>query len=154
MKQDARTSLDKIGLEVSEEQTVAGLPVGGQLVEIAREIDKTNMKLIVFDEPTAVLTEIEAQRLLDTMKKIASEGVAVIFISHKLNEIIQVSDRITVMWDGKQVCTVEKKDTDAIRLAESDGSDAALMPVPLQKNGIWMTEESSCQSGTWSTYAW
>ena len=119
MKQDARTSLDKIGLEVSEEQTVAGLPVGYmQFVEIAREIDKTNMKLIVFDEPTAVLTEIEAQRLLDTMKKIASEGVAVIFISHKLDEIIQVSDRIMVMRDGEQVCTVEKKDTDAIRLAE------------------------------------
>lgn len=119
MKQDARTSLDKIGLEVSEEQTVAGLPVGYmQFVEIAREIDKTNMKLIVFDEPTAVLTEIEAQRLLDTMKKIASDGVAVIFISHKLDEIIQVSDRIMVMRDGEQVCTVEKKDTDAIRLAE------------------------------------
>lgn len=119
MKQDARKSLDKIELEVSEEQTVSGLPVGYmQFVEIAREIDKTNMKLIVFDEPTAVLTEIESQRLLDTMKKIASEGVAVIFISHKLDEIIQVSDRIMVMRDGEQVCTVEKKDTDAIKLAE------------------------------------
>lgn len=119
MREDARQSLDKIGLDVSEEQSVAGLPVGYmQFVEIAREIDKTNMKLIVFDEPTAVLTEVEAQRLLDTVKKIASEGVAVIFISHKLDEIIQLSDTIMIMRDGENVSTVDKHDTNVIQLAE------------------------------------
>ena len=119
MKADARRSLDKIGLDVSEEQQVSGLPVGYmQFVEIAREIDKTNMKLIVFDEPTAVLTEIEAQRLLNIVKKIASEGVAVIFISHKLDEVIQLCDTIMVMRDGEHVCTVNKEDTDVVRLAE------------------------------------
>ena len=119
MREDARKSLDKIGLDISENQSVSGLPVGYmQFVEIAREIDKTNMKLIVFDEPTAVLTELEAQRLLDTIKKLASQGVAVIFISHKLDEIIRISDTIMVMRDGEHVCTVDKKDTDVIRLAE------------------------------------
>lgn len=129
MKADARRSLDKIGLDVSEEDQVSGLPVGYmQFVEIAREIDKTNMKLIVFDEPTAVLTEIEAQRLLSIVKKIASEGVAVIFISHKLDEVIQLCDTIMVMRDGEHVCTVDKKDTDVVRLAElmvGRGIDAA-----------------------------
>ncbi len=119
MQEDARKALDKIGLEVPETQKVAGLPVGFmQFVEIAREIDKTGMKLIVFDEPTAVLTEIEAERLLETLKKIASEGVAVIFISHKLDEIIQVSDTIMVLRDGEHVCTVDKKDTNVRNLAE------------------------------------
>lgn len=119
MKRDARRSLDKVGLDVPEDRLLAGLPVGYmQFVEIAREIDKTNMKLIVFDEPTAVLTEIEAQKLLDAITKIAAEGVAVIFISHKLDEIIQIADTIMVMRDGEQVCTVDKKNTDVVSLAE------------------------------------
>lgn len=119
MKSDARKSLDRIGLELSENETVDGLPVGFmQFVEIAREIDKTNMKLIVFDEPTAVLTEIEAQKLLDTIQMISREGVAVIFISHKLDEIMQVSDTIMVMRDGENVCTLKKQDTSVRQLAE------------------------------------
>ena len=119
MGQDARVALDKIGMNINENQTVAGLPVGFmQFVEIAREIDKTGIKLIVFDEPTAVLTESEAQRLLTTMQKIASEGVAIIFISHKLDEIMQVADTIMIMRDGEHVKTLDKKDTDIVNLAE------------------------------------
>lgn len=119
MKADARRSLDRIGLELAENETVDGLPVGFmQFVEIAREIDKTNMKLIVFDEPTAVLTEIEAQKLLDTIEMISREGVAVIFISHKLDEIMQVSDTVMVMRDGENVCTLRKEDTSVGQLAE------------------------------------
>ncbi|MDO4267776.1 MAG: sugar ABC transporter ATP-binding protein [Eubacteriales bacterium] len=119
MGQDARRSLDKIGLNIREDEPVSGLPVGYmQFVEIARELDKSNMKLIVFDEPTAVLTEVESQRLLDTMKKIASEGVAVIFISHKLDEVMEVSDTIMILRDGEHIKTVNKEDTDVIALAE------------------------------------
>lgn len=119
MGHDARVALDKIGMNINENQTVAGLPVGFmQFVEIAREIDKTGIKLIVFDEPTAVLTESEAQRLLTTMQKIASEGVAIIFISHKLDEIMQVADTIMIMRDGEHVKTLDKKDTNIVNLAE------------------------------------
>lgn len=119
MRVDTKISLEKIGLDLDENRLIAGLPVGFmQFVEIARELDKKNMKLIVFDEPTAVLTESEAQRLLDTIKHIASKGVAVIFISHKLDEIMQVADNITVLRDGENVCTISQKDASVIKLAE------------------------------------
>lgn len=132
MKKDARTALNNIGLDISEDDYVAGLPVGFmQFVEIARETDKKNMRLIVFDEPTAVLTEIESQRLLDTIKKLASMGVAVIFISHKLQEVMNISDTIVVLRDGENVKTISAKDTNVTELAECmvghdiDSSDIA-----------------------------
>ena len=119
MRKDSREALNKVGMSISEDALVDGMPVGYmQFVECAREIDKKNVKLIVFDEPTAVLTESEAHRLLESMKYIASLGVAVIFISHKLDEVLSVSDRIVVMRDGELVNTLEKDKTSAIELAE------------------------------------
>lgn len=82
---------------LDERTTVEGMPVGYmQFIECAREIDKKNIKLIVFDEPTAVLTEVEAKRLLEAISGIAAAGVGIIFISHKLDEVISISDRIVV----------------------------------------------------------
>lgn len=119
MTADAKRDLEKVGMTVSESEPVEGLPVGFmQFVEIAREIDKQGIKMIVFDEPTAVLTETESQRLLKTIKNITEDGVSVIFISHKLDEVIQAADTIMVMRDGEHVATVDKKDTDVIKLAE------------------------------------
>lgn len=119
MTADAKRDLEKVGMTVSEGELVEGLPVGFmQFVEIAREIDKKDIKMIVFDEPTAVLTETESQRLLETIKTISGDGVSVIFISHKLDEIIQAADTIMVMRDGEHVATVDKKDTDVMKLAE------------------------------------
>ena len=98
---------------------VAGLPVGYmQFIEIAREIDKTGIKLLVFDEPTAVLTESEAERLLETMKVIASKGIAIVFITHRLDEVMAVADSMTVLRDGEFVARREIKDTSASEIAE------------------------------------
>lgn len=119
MGQETRTALDKVGLGVSEWSLVEGMPVGYmQFIEIAREIDKTGIQVIVFDEPTAVLTETESKRLLNVMKKIAEDGVGIIFISHKLDEIIDVADTIMVMRDGEQVTTIPAQGVTAIQLAE------------------------------------
>lgn len=119
MKNDARRALDKVGLGIDEWSLVEGMPVGYmQFVEIAREIDKKDIKVIVFDEPTAVLTESESQRLLEVMKNIAASGVGILFISHKLDEVIQVSDRIMVMRDGEHITTIPGKSATAIQLAE------------------------------------
>ena len=119
MAADTRKALDTIGLGVEEYAMVAGMPVGYmQFVEIAREIDKTGIKLLIFDEPTAVLTESEAERLLDTMRVIASQGVAIIFITHRINEVIDVTDAMTVMRDGTFVERLETKNTSAARIAE------------------------------------
>ncbi len=119
MASDTRAALNTIGLGVEDYAMVAGMPVGYmQFVEIAREIDKTGIKLMIFDEPTAVLTESEAERLLDTMRVIASKGIAIIFITHRINEVIDVTDSMTVLRDGTFVDRLETKDTTAARIAE------------------------------------
>ena len=119
MAEDTRVALNTIGLGVEDYARVAGMPVGYmQFIEIAREIDKTGIKLLIFDEPTAVLTETEAERLLETMRVIASKGIAIIFITHRINEVIEVTDSMTVLRDGTFVDRLETKDTTAARIAE------------------------------------
>ena len=93
MAKDTRQALNRVGLNIDEWVTIAGLPVGHmQFIEIAREIDKTDLKLLVFDEPTAVLTESEADNLLSTMKRLAESGIAILFITHRLSEVMQMPD--------------------------------------------------------------
>ncbi|MCL2828529.1 MAG: sugar ABC transporter ATP-binding protein [Oscillospiraceae bacterium] len=119
MNADARRALDTIGMDIAEYARVAGLPVGYmQFVEIAREIDKENIKLLVFDEPTAVLTESEADQLLAVMKTIAAKGIAVIFITHRLSEVMEVADRMTVLRDGEVVTEKPIADTDVVEIAQ------------------------------------
>lgn len=119
MRQDAERALDTIGLQIEEYAKVAGLPVGYmQFIEIARELDKTGIQLLVFDEPTAVLTESEADRLLEAMRVIASKGIAIIFITHRLDEVMAVADSMTILRDGEYVARKEIKDTSAVEIAE------------------------------------
>jgi len=119
MNKDARKALDTLGIDIEEWARVAGLPVGHmQFVEIAREIDKENIKLLVFDEPTAVLTESEADNLIDAMKKLAAKGIAILFITHRLDEVIQAADNVTILRDGELVATRKTEETNVIELAE------------------------------------
>ena len=119
MNKDSRKALDTMDMGIAEYTQVAGLPVGHmQFVEIAREIDKTGVRLLVFDEPTAVLTEAETQNLLAAIRRLAAQGIGIIFISHRLDEIIQVSDRVTILRDGELVTTKDTKDTSAIEIAQ------------------------------------
>ena len=119
MSADARKALDAIGMDISEHVRLAGLPVGyKQFVEIAREIDKQNIKLLVFDEPTAVLTESEAQQLLGVMQSLAKKGIAIVFITHRLSEVMDVAERMTVLRDGEVVASKAIADTDVVEIAE------------------------------------
>jgi len=120
MSQEARAALDSIGMmNIDEYAMVAGMPIGyKQFVEIAREIDKTGIKLLVFDEPTAVLTESEAEKLLGIMRLIASKGIAIIFITHRLTEVMEVADSITILRDGEFVTRKAIKDTNVVEIAE------------------------------------
>lgn len=119
MNEDARKALDVLDMDIDEFLPVAGLPVGHmQFIEIAREIDKDNIKILVFDEPTAVLAEAEAQNLLSAIKKLAAKGIGIIFISHRLDEIIEVADKVTVLRDGEHVATKNIKDTNKFEIAQ------------------------------------
>ena len=119
MEADAKKALSTIGMDIEQHVKVAGLPVGYmQFVEIAREIDKTNIKLLVFDEPTAVLTESEADRLLEVMRKIAQKGIAIIFITHRLTEVMDVADDITILRDGELVTSKSISEISVPEIAE------------------------------------
>lgn len=119
MDNDARKDLDRLNIDVKETKKISELPIGYmQFTEIAREIDKEDVRLIIFDEPTAVLTEGEAESLLSSVKRLAESGIAILFITHKLDEVMEIADNITVLKDGTQIVTVKKEETSVIQLAE------------------------------------
>lgn len=116
---DARAALDLVGLSVDEWAPMAGMPVGHmQFVEIAREVDKKNARALIFDEPTAVLTESEATDLLRVMRSLADKGLGILFITHRLDEVLAVADDITVLRDGEVVAGLDPKATTVGRIAE------------------------------------
>lgn len=107
MKKSAQRAIDTLGVQLDPDTLVSEMPVGHkQFIEIAREIDREKVKMLVLDEPTAVLTESEAEILLGAMKNLAASGVSIIFISHRLNEITEACDKIVVLRDG--IIVVEK----------------------------------------------
>lgn len=104
--------LSKLGLEISPETTIARLTVAQQqLVEIGRAL-VTDARLLVMDEPTAALTPGEVESLFKILRELTADGLAVIFISHRLDEVFTIANRITVLRDGQTVDTrpVEKYD--------------------------------------------
>lgn len=99
--------LKKVGLDESPTTTIDNMGVGKQqLVEIAKALAK-DVKLLILDEPTAALQENDSQKLLALLKELQGQGITSILISHKLNEISQVADRITVIRDGASVSTLD-----------------------------------------------
>ncbi len=146
MRADARRALDRVGLAVDEWLPVAGLPVGHmQFIEIAREVDKEMLRLLIFDEPTAVLTETEAVRLLDAMRVFADAGVAVLFITHRLDEVKAVADRMTVLRDGEVVGTPDPRTTSVVRIAELMVGRPAQAPAERRAPGPSAGTVLSCE---------
>jgi len=119
MRAIAEKSIELLGVEISPDTLVAEMPVGHkQFTELAREIHRPEMKVLVLDEPTAVLTESEAQVLLTSLRKLAATGIAIIFITHRLQEILDICDRIVILRDGQVVKEVATRDTDIGQVAE------------------------------------
>ena len=114
-KQEARKKVEEIskryGLNVDLDAKVEDITVGmQQRVEILKMLYRDN-EILIFDEPTAVLTPQEIEELMATMKEFAREGKSILFISHKLNEIMEVSDRVSVLRKGKYIGTVNTSET-------------------------------------------
>ncbi len=110
--------MEKYGLHVDLDKKISDVTVGmQQRTEILKMLYRDN-EVLIFDEPSAVLTPQEIDDLMKTMKRLANEEKSILFISHKLNEIMEVSDRVTVLRKGKCVGTIETKNTNAEALAE------------------------------------
>jgi len=101
MRKRAAGTIAKLGVNLDPDTLVSEMPVGHkQFTEIAREINREKTKILVLDEPTAVLTETEAEVLIKALRNLAATGIAIIFISHRLHEVIDVADRVVVLRDG------------------------------------------------------
>lgn len=112
-------AIEKMGVRIDANMVVSDMPIGHkQFTEIARELSKDQLKLLILDEPTAVLTEKEAEALLDSIRGMASRGIAVIFITHRLHEILTVCDNVVVMRDGYVIKNVPAKETDVAEIAK------------------------------------
>ncbi|MZP28827.1 ATP-binding cassette domain-containing protein [Heliobacterium undosum] len=107
----SRRFLDQVGLSVAPTRTVDSLSVGEkQLVEVAKALSK-EAKLLIMDEPTAALTETEKEKLFSIMTTLAAQGVSIIFISHRMEELFAICDRVTVLRDGEYIATRTIKET-------------------------------------------
>ena len=111
MERNARELLKYVGVKISPDEKLGRLTVGKQqMVEIAKAIS-LDSKLLILDEPTAALTSVEVDDLFRIMNELKSKGIGMIYISHRMDEINRISDRVTVMRDGEYVGTVNTADT-------------------------------------------
>lgn len=109
--EQAKGLFELLKLDISPTEKVGNLTVGRQqMVEIAKALSM-DAKVIVFDEPTAALTESEINELFVIIDDLRSKGVGIIYISHRMDEIARITDRVTVMRDGEYVGTVNTKET-------------------------------------------
>ncbi|MCI9609413.1 MAG: sugar ABC transporter ATP-binding protein [Oscillibacter sp.] len=112
MDRRSAAAIEKMGVAIDANMVISDMPVGHkQFTEIARELSKDQLKLLILDEPTAVLTEKEAEALLTSIRNMAARGISVIFITHRLHEILAVCDKVVVMRDGYVVRDVSAKET-------------------------------------------
>jgi ribose transport system ATP-binding protein len=111
-RRQARELLERVGLDVDPSRRAGSLPVAAQQrVEIAKAL-AIDAKVVIMDEPTATLTEREIEDLFGVIRDLTEDGIAVLYISHRLDEITRIADRVTVMRDGQVVETLEKDDID------------------------------------------
>ena len=112
----AQKLLDELHLQIDPRTPVVNLGIGQQqLVEIAKALSQ-NARILVLDEPTAALTDAEVDTLFSILNDLRARGVAMIYISHKLDEVFRISDRITVLRDGKTIDTTATAETDEPRV--------------------------------------
>jgi ribose transport system ATP-binding protein len=116
MQAEARDWLQPLNLLVATDRRVKGLRMGEQqLVEIAKALS-LNANLLILDEPTSALSDAEIERLFSVLRSLKQQGVTMIYISHKLDEIFRISDRVTVLRDGEYIGTRESKTTNSKEL--------------------------------------
>lgn len=144
--------LKTVGLHESSRTLIKDIGVGKQqLVEIAKALSK-NVKLLILDEPTASLNEADSRKLLDLLIKFKKEGLTSIMISHKLNEISYVADKITILRDGATIETLDNKKDDVNEERIIRGMVGRTMTDRFPKREKTQIKEISLEVKDWTVY--
>jgi ribose transport system ATP-binding protein len=110
MRSRTRDVLQRLGFDIAPQARVSGLSrARRQMVEIAKAV-LDEVKVLILDEPTASLTDAESERLFALIGELRAQGVAIIYVSHRMREIARIADRITVLRDGRHIATVNSRD--------------------------------------------
>lgn len=111
MHAEARQLLTMLGVDLDTHTPVRQLGVAQQqMIEIAKALSQ-NARILVMDEPTAAISSREIERLFERIRKLKQDGIAIIYISHRLREVFDIGDRITVLRDGRKVATLQPPET-------------------------------------------
>ncbi|TMR07422.1 sugar ABC transporter ATP-binding protein [Actinomadura soli] len=122
-RREAARALGELGIEIAVDRVAAALgPAEQTLVEIAREVHR-GRRILILDEPTASLGAADAQRIHRLVRSLRARGAGVVYISHDLDEVLDLADRITVLRDGKRVVTVPAADADLPALVRAMAGD-------------------------------
>ena len=112
-REKAAEVLKKLEHEIPVDTLVGELRVGQQqMIEIARNLVEDDLKILIMDEPTSSLSEQEVQVLFKIMRELTAQGISIVYISHRLEEIMQIGDHVTILRDGKYVADADVKDID------------------------------------------
>lgn len=114
----AASLIENLGFSIHPLATIRDIPIAQrQVVEIAKALSRKS-KVVIFDEPTAVLSTQDARRLLEVINTLKEQGTSIIYISHRLDEVLEIADRITVLKDGETVTTLEAEHTSVEKIIE------------------------------------
>jgi ribose transport system ATP-binding protein len=155
IEQEAQSWLATVGLDVSPKLPVRRLTIGHQqLIEIAKALS-VNARVLIMDEPTSSLSDVEAKRLFDVIRQLRSRGVSIIYISHRLSEVDDIADRVVVLRDGKNAGELQRDEISHRRMVElMVGRDVnrfyarqthAAGDVRLQVDGLVTRAHPACQ---------
>ncbi len=121
MREKAQTLLNTLHVNVDPTARIDTLSVADkQMVEIAKAISR-DARVLIMDEPTAVLSLAETTTLFEQIRRLTARGVAIVFISHKLDEVMRIANRVTVLRDGQLIATVDRRGADAGVRGANDG---------------------------------
>ncbi|MFQ7550217.1 MAG: ATP-binding cassette domain-containing protein [Blautia marasmi] len=141
MTRRSREVLEELGIEVNPKEMVGNLSVGlSQMIEIAKAMEK-EAKILVLDEPTASLSDAETKQLFKMMKDLQDKGVSMIYISHRMSEIMEIADSISILRDGKIVHTSRISDITmdeiiAHMMGENTGKNLTGFPGHMTKTAL------------------